>query len=179
VAVLSLPEAKAHLNIAGSQDDAELQQTIDEAESAIEGRVGPLSATSKTSRVRGCSDTLLLPSAPVSALTSVTPVGGTVLSLSAVYLDPSSGVVSCTPSGTFSSPWYDVVYQVGSATVPDGLLRAVKEMTAHLWATQRGGTVRPSRGGGESASNTLPGAAYAFPYRVEQLIAPYESIGLA
>ena len=180
MSVLSLPEAKTHLNITGSQDDAELAQTIDEAQAAIEGRIGPLESVTKTYRVYTHGESsIALPSAPVVSVTSITPIGGTPLSLTDVYVNTVAGTITYGFGMRFWSWGYDIVYQAGRATVPDDLLRAVKEMTKHLWETQRGGTVRPTRGGGESSSNTLPGAAYAFPYRVEQLIQPYMQSGFA
>jgi hypothetical protein len=72
-----------------------------------------------------------------------------------------------------------VVYLAGRSTVPDDLLFAVKELVRHLWTTQRGGATRPGSQQSDAMSNTLPGAAYVFPFRVEQLLAPHEQPGFA
>lgn len=178
MSVLTLAEAKAHLNLGTvATYDAELQDTIDEAEAAIAQRCGPLSSTAKTVRVRGYGDALALPTTPAVSLTSVTPVGGTALTLSNLYLDTASGVVTYDRGGVFSFPNYTVVYQAGRSSTPDDLMRAVKELVKHLWATQRGAS-RAASPTSEAYSNTLPGTAFAFPFRVEQLIAPHLQVGV-
>lgn len=179
MAVLSLSDAKLHLNITTSGDDAELSGFIDAAVAAIAQKVGPLEATATTVRVRGCSEALALPVIPTVSLTSVTPVGGSALTLGDLRLDTTSGVVTYNLGGTFGASFYDVVYEAGRSTVPADLLMAVKELVKHMWTTQRGGSKRPGTGGGDSYSNTIPGAAYAFPFRVEQLIAPHLQAGFA
>ena len=47
---------------------------------------------------------------------------------------------------------------------------AVLELLRHLWETQRGAANRPGGALGEGLAPTLPGAAYAFPIRVSELI---------
>lgn len=179
MAVLSLSDAKSYLNITASQDDAELTSFIAAAEAAIAKKCGPLEESTVTARVHGGSDALSLPVTPAVSLTSVTPVGGTALTLSDLYLDTGSGLVTYDVSGCFTSARYTVVYQAGRASCPDDLLHAVKALTKHMWETQRGGTSRPGGRGSDSYSNTLPGAAYAFPFRVEQLMAPHLQPGFA
>lgn len=179
MSTLTLAVAKTHLNVTGSAQDGEIQDTIDEAEAAIAERVGPLVSTATTVRVRGMSDALVLPVTPALALTSVTPVDGTALTLADLYLDAAAGVVTYDSGGSFSARAYDVVYNAGRSSCPDDLLRAIKEMVRHLWITQRGPTGRPGSGASEGVSNTIPGAAYVFPFRVEQLLAPHEQTGFA
>lgn len=177
MSALDLYDAKDYLNITDATDDAKLQAVIDAAESAIAARIGPLEATAVTRRVyvSGCS--LVLPVLPAVSLTSVTYVGGSALILGDLYLDTASGVVTyASQSGTFASGWYTVVYNAGYATLPDDLMLAVKELVRHLWRSQRGsGTGRP----GSAPSESVPGAAYIFPIRVEQLLAPHLAFGFA
>lgn len=182
MAVLTLAEAKAHLNIPATTTthDSELTAFITSAEAAIAALCGPLESTAKTVRVRGGGDALALPYAPAVSLTSVTPVGSTALTLGDLYLDTAAAVVTYDEGGTFSSDRYTVVYQAGRSTCPADLLLAVKELVRHLWkSSQRGGSTRPGSGGGEGYSNTLPGAAYALPFRVTELIAPHLQPGFA
>jgi hypothetical protein len=179
MSVVQLAEAKTHLNMTASTHDAEVQSLIDAAEAAIGERVGPLTATAETARVRGGRDALVLPTTPVASLTSVTPVEGTALTLSDLYLDEAAGLVTFESGGTFGARHYDVAYEAGRAECPDDLKLAVKELVRHIWSTQRGGTARPGSRESEAAANTLPGAAYIFPFRVEQLIAPHEQAGFA
>lgn len=180
MSVVAPSEVKTHLNITGATHDGELQSFIDAAEAAIGERVGPLASTAHEARVRGGGTALVLPVAPAVSLTSVTPADSTALTLSDLYLNEDAGVVTYESGGSFSARHYDVVYQAGRATCPADLKLAVKELVRHLWTTQRGSAPRP--GGGplsDSTSNTLPGAAYVFPFRVEQLLAPHEQPGFA
>lgn len=174
MSVLSLTDAKSHLNISGVTHDDELEAMIDAAEAAIALRVGPLEGVSVTERVAGGSRALVVNRLPVVTLSSVTPVGGSALDTDDLTLSPA-GVVTYAASDTcFGERSYDVVYVAGRATCPADLMMAVKELVRHMWDTQRGGARRPGSPQSEAASNTLPGAAYLFPFRVEQLIAPHE-----
>jgi hypothetical protein len=180
VSVLTLALAKTHLNIPATvvTQDTELQTVIDAAEAAIVQACGGLEAASTSSRVRGGTDRLVLPVPPVISLTSVTPVGGTALTVGDLMVS-ASGVVEYTAGGFFSDRWYDVVYSAGRASCPADLLLAVRELVRHIWDTQRGGTRRPGSSTSSETANTIAGAAYLFPFRVEQLLAPYIQPGFA
>lgn len=173
MSVLSLPAAQAHLSLNSGQYDNELQAMIDAAEAVIARRCGPLTSTATTARVRGASVGLTLPTAPAISLTSVTPVGGTAISLSDVYLNVGAGRVTYNSGAVFSSCFYDVVYAAGRSPCPADLLLAVKELVRHMWQTRRGPTRRPGSEPSEATSNTVPGAAYILPFRVSELIAPH------
>lgn len=180
MSVVALTEVKTHLNLTVTTHDAEVQSFIDSAEAAIGERVGPLASATRTVRVRGESRTLVLPVAPAVSLTSVTPAdSSTALTLSDLYLDAAAGLVRYESGATFGARHYDVVYEAGRATCPADLKLAVKELVRHLWTTQRGVAARPFSRESEGPSNTLPGAAYVFPFRVEQLLAPHEQPGFA
>jgi len=174
MSALTLADAKTYLNISAATYDTELQTFIDAAEAAIAQRVGPLTPASVTKRVPGYAWNLHLPVYPAVSLTSVTPVGGSALTLSDLHLEPDIGAVSYNGGSFFSSPAYDVVYSAGRSPVPADLLMAVKELLRHLWASQRGGGPRPG------PTTDVQGSAYLMPYRVLELIAPYQLLpGLA
>lgn len=174
MAVLSLSDAKDHLNITGSTHDGELQAFINAAEAVIAAKCGPLSATNVTATVVGGSRSLVLPTAPVVSLTSVTPHEGTVIAADELVTDLTTGVVSYYDSGWFGESHYTVVYVAGRSTVPADLLLAVKELLRHLWKTQRGGTRRP----GSTDEGPAP-AAYMLPNRVAELLAPHMQVSVA
>lgn len=174
---LLLADAKLHLNITSDTHDLELQEFIDTAEAAIAKQCGPLASTATTRRVRG-GPSLVLPVTPVIDLTSVTDVVSGVAETVADLLVTDAGIVERLHGGGFTGRYYDVVYNAGRAEVPDDLLMGVKELVRHLWETQRG-TGRTGSPRSEAASNTIPGAAYLFPFRVEQLIESYVQPGLA
>lgn len=167
MSVLDLAAARTHLNITGSSYDTELQAFIDAAEATLAQRVGPLSTTSVTKRVPGFGWSLHLPVYPAVSLTSVTPIGGTAITLTTLYLETNSGTVSRNDLGFFSSAAYDVVYTVGRSAVPADLLMAVKKLLKFMWKDQRGGASRP----GQTPEVIAPGRL--FPPDVEELIEPY------
>lgn len=171
--VVDLPSVKIHLNITKGDHDAELVSITLAAEAAIAERVGPLVSTSVTARVRGCLPALRLPVTPAISLTSVTPVGGSALTLTDLYLDASAGLVTYNSGDGFPESFYDVAYQAGRAECPEDLRMAVKELVRHMWTTQRGGSQRPGSQASDALSNSLPGSAYVFPFRVEQLLTPH------
>lgn len=175
--VLSLADAKTHLNITVTTYDTELQAVIDSAEATLANHVGPLQATSVTARVRptgGCA--LVLPILPAISLTSVTPYAAAALTLADLHLETASGVVTYNSGLDFSAAYYDVVYSAGWSTCPNDLVFAIKELVRHLWTTQRGEARRP---GSAQAAEPPPGAAHALPYRVAELIAPHIQPGFA
>lgn len=167
MSVVTVAEAKTHLNITVSTFDTELQAFLDRAEAAISRRVGPLTSTATTYKVDGGSTTLRLPVTPAISLTSVTPLGGTALTLADLDLDTGAGIVRFVAGGTFTATLYTVVYQAGRTTVPEDLKLAILELLRHLWRTQRGSAQRPGTVSDE------PVAAYAFPYSVLELLGPH------
>lgn len=172
MSVLSLPDAKAHLNIEGETYDQELTAFIAAAEGALAQLVGPLSTSTVTRRVAGYGWGLHLPISPAVSLTSVTPVGGTALTLGDLYLDQESATVSYTSGSFFYSMAYDVVYTAGRSTVPPDLLMAVKKQLKRMWSDQRGGANRP---GATTAADQVAFSAQvgAVAPDVLTLIAPY------
>lgn len=175
MSVVLLSEAKAHLNIAAATYDAELQTFIDRAEAAITRKVGPLTAVATTKRVRGGTSALALPVLPAITLTSVTPADSTAITLTDLYLDTDAGVVTYNSGAVFAARYYTVVYSAGRAACPDDLKLAVLELVRHFWETQRGGGGRP----GGRPSEPVSGAAYLFPFRVQELIEAHLTVGFA
>lgn len=174
MSVTTLSDAKAYLNITGSEHDSELQRTLNRAEGMIARRVGPLSQGSVTERVAGDgAPTLRLTQLPVDSLTSLLDADGVAVELDALVVT-SSGVVSGATS--FSSRYYDATYTCGYGDpLPDGIVEGVLALTQHLWTTQRG----PRRPGApERVANTMPGASYTWPYRVTEAIADYVKVGV-
>lgn len=184
--VLSVTDVRGYLMMTDttfateSVSDDKLRQFMAAAEAAIANRCGPMVPTTVTSIVTSMNSGFVLPTAPALSVTSMTGVlNGATVDVSQFNVRPS-GVVSLNNSyGTYFSPGdYTIVYQAGRLTVPNDLYQAAMELTRHFWLTQRGGSSRPARSG-DALSNTLPGFAYTWPTRVEQLIAPYVQLGFA
>lgn len=174
MSTVTLADVKAYMNITTATNDAELQIFLDAAEQSIINKCGPLVSTVKTKRARGGKTVLLVSVTPVLTLTSVTPVNGTALDVTKLNADPS-GVIEYLTGGCFASVFHDVVYTAGRSSVPGDLAQAVKEHTRHLWESQQGGTRRP----GNASTPAQPAAAYAFTWKVNELIAPFLQGGFA
>jgi hypothetical protein len=168
VSVLTLAQAKTHLNIPVTTYDTELQDFIDAAEAAIVRKCGPLVSTATTVKLMHPGGLMSLPTTPAISLTSITDSSGTAASLTGVSVS-SEGIVF---GATFPADLYTVVYQAGRATTPPDLLMAVKELLRHLWVSQRGAGVRP----GSPINEPAGSLAYAFPFRVSELIADHVQV---
>lgn len=175
MAALTLAEVKSHLNITVATHDGELAAFIDAAEAAVAQRVGPLVPESRTLRVRPASRVLRIPT-PAVSVTAVTDADGVAVTLSNLYLDGASGIVTFNDGTGFPSSYYTVVYVAGRDPIPADLRLAVKELVRHLWDTQRGPTRRPGSTASEATSNTISGAAYLLPFRVSELLKPHMPI---
>ena len=176
MSVLSLDDAKTHLNITTDTDDAELQTFINAAEAAIVSRGVQLGVQSVTERVHGLGPKLIVSTLPLDSVTSITALYGAAVDLTNLTW-ASSGVIEWVFGGIFISVWYDVTYTAGMSTVPDDLLLADKELVRHLWETQRGAAQRTGSALSDGLAPTLPTSAYTFPMRVTELLAPYMEPG--
>lgn len=178
MSVLTLPDVKDHLGISSSGDDVELQRFIDAAESAVGRRCGGLGPqASTTARVDGGSSSLVLPTAPIVNLTSVTPVGGVAEDPASLYLRNGTGTVEHVDGSRFTARAYDVVFTSGRSDAPPDLLLATKELIRHLWLTQRG-AAPGSPGALPDLGDPVTGTSYSWPWRVEQLLAPHLLVDL-
>lgn len=180
--VLSLADAKIHLNISPSITtyDTELQGFIDATEAIIQRRLGgpPVAmSVSETVTPTDWGRALPLTYQPFVSLTSIT-ANGVPMVISDVYATP--GRVLRRRFGLPFVPWwlppYVVTYIAGQTIAHPAVTLAAKVMVAHLWETQRG------RSGGRGASpnseypspnSTVPGYGFAVPNRAMELLDPY------
>ncbi len=173
MSVVSVPEAKDHLQLTQPVEDLLIQSYIDSAEAAIGKLVGPLEPTAVTERVRAGSATVLVVAVtPAISITSITPIDGTALDLAGIDIDPA-GIITADTAAPFTSRAYTVVYQAGRNPCPADLLMAVKELIRVQWT----GAVNGGRGaaprGSERAANTVKGAEGTMPFEVSRLLAPH------
>ncbi|MFF8980181.1 head-tail connector protein [Streptomyces cellulosae] len=178
MALLTLDEAKAQLNITGTAEDAELQAYVNAVTPVIERFVGPVEPREVTeAHDGGVRPVLVLRQTPVLSLTSVASVltGGTAPPVEALVLvDPDTGEVRRRDGG-YLRGLLQVTYQAGRTEVSPTINLAARILVQHLWRTQR-----PTRGGGlagggddYSVSEPIPGFGYAIPNRVLELLEPY------
>lgn len=180
MALLTLAEAKAQLDIDTTTNDVELQAYIDSLTAVIERHVGPVENRSVTEIVYGRGTALALTQVPVVSLTSLTPrlTGGTPIGVDEVFLDGDSGTVHRVDGGSFGGGPWTAVYVAGRGGVPPTINLAARILLQHLWRTQYGASRGLSGiGGGDDFSVTepVPGWGYAVPNRVLQLLEPYKA----
>jgi hypothetical protein len=186
--VLTLPEIKEHLNITVSTFDAELTSFGTRAEAAVASRCGPLASTPVTTKLRGFSPVLRPQVTPILSLTSITPTGGSALTLS-LFVTPEVGlrgpqvVEWLAPGGIFNAAWYDVVYNAGRSTLPEDLRLAALEGVRYFWQTQLGEAPASLPVVGDPheraavLGEVIEGSVFPWP-RVQHLIEPYEQVWL-
>ncbi|WP_159066326.1 head-tail connector protein [Streptomyces hygroscopicus] len=177
MALLSLDEAKAQLDIDSGRYDVELQAYIDSLTAVIERYVGPVENREVTETVNGRA-TLCLTQVPVVSLASLTPVlsGGRAIAVSDVAVDAPTGVVRRLDGGAFSGGPWTAVYTAGRGTVLPTINLAARMLLQHLWRTQYGASRGLGSIGGSddfAVTEPIPGFGYAVPNRVLQLLEPY------
>lgn len=179
MALLTLPEAKAQLDIETSVHDTELQAYIEALTAVIERYVGPVETRTVTETTAAGGATLCLSYLPVVALTSLVPLltDGTAVQAADVVVDPATGVVRRKDGTRFCGGPWTATYEAGRGAVPPTINLAARILLQHLWRTQYGASRGLSGiGGGEDFSVTepAPGWGYAVPNRVLQLLEPYK-----
>ncbi len=170
--LLSLAEAKTHLNITGTGDDDELRNFLAAATELIESKVGVCVRRTFTDRVNEGHPAIVLPHRPVLSVTSVTSAqpGGPTWATAQLVVDGEAGTVTPLWGAPvfWWGPW-DVVYVCGRQVIPERFLHACKELVRHLWETQRG-AAPPSVLQGEEVFTTSTGFAFTYPRRVLEAI---------
>lgn len=172
-ALLSLANAKAHLNIPDSTttSDAELREFIEAATEIVESYVGPVAIRTHTARVAGGRAVIALPHTQVREITALTLVsdGSVPVALPDLTIDTTAGLIGYTSGATFPRGDMDVTYTVGRTTVKANWTLAAKIILKHNWDTQLGNL--PSIQG-DSPGYVMTGAGYLVPYRAISLLQP-------
>lgn len=181
MALLTLAEAKAQLNISTSTDDEELQTYVDAVTAVVEEYIGPVEPREVTERhdTEGGRRAVVLRTTPVLSLTSVEPLltGGISYPVDGLDLDPDTGEVRRVDGGWFRGLLLFTLQagRAGVPPVPPTINLAARMLVQHLWRTQHPSRSGGLPGGGEDFSVTQPivGFGYAVPNRVLELLAPY------
>ncbi len=169
--LISLAEAKAHLNIDEDEsvDDEELRGFIAAATAVVERHTGEAVARRTVVEDHRLSGTtsLVLRNAPIVLVTSVASPDGTVVWLVADFtVDTFVGVLT----GQFLSGLVRVTYVAGQPVVPPNYLLATQIIVAHLWQTQRWSSLGRQPGFDGEEALTPPGLGYAIPARAVELL---------
>ncbi len=169
--IVSLAEAKAHLNMTSTANDEELRRYIDAATDFVEGKIGPVVRRTIVEKLRPQSG-LLFTSGPIISLTSITDTYGygTVYNV-AGYLPDGSTIYPIATSPAICYP-VTVTYVGGRAIVPALVRQAALDYIAWRWESQRGPSSGPFQGGADEFAVTAPATV---PYRILQALEPYAS----
>ena len=167
--IVSLADAKRHLNITATTDDEELRRTLAVATDLAERYANRALRRKTVAETHdGGGPVLILRQPPVASVTTVT-VGGTATT--AYVLDPAAGLLYAGTSGssTWTAGWQNIVVTyVAGGNAPEVAEQAVLELTRHLWDTQQQ-SFRPGLGV-DSVDAYAPGAGYSLPRRVTELL---------
>jgi uncharacterized phiE125 gp8 family phage protein len=170
--IVSLSDAKTHLNITRSTNDEELRLFIDAASEWVESRVGPVVRRTVTEVVNTTGELLMLRHAPVLSVTSIAGAYGytATYDVAATYLDAEAGMIRLPTRQAWSTYPLTVTYVAGRQVVPASIRAATLMIVKTLWETQRGATALPVPGSEELAE--LPGMGLAV-WRAEKMLEPY------
>lgn len=180
MALLTLAEAKAQLDIDSTSHDEELQSYIEGLTDPIEAIVGPVvqQAVTETHETPACgARVLVLRQAPVVSLTTVEAVytGGTSYAVDSLTVDETTGTVRRLDGGRMYGT-LRITYTAGRTQIPETIKMAAKILLQHMWRTQYG-AARGNVGGSDDFDVNEPvvGWGYAIPNRVLQLLERYKT----
>lgn len=170
--LVGLDDAKAHLDLKSTTEDAELLEFIEAATSVVEDHVGAVLARTVVER---CPEgyQLMLATLPVLSVTSVDPfyLYGNSYPLSDIIIDNEAGILYRKTGFPFFNGPFRVTYTAGRVAVPPNVRLATLIIIAHLWETQR---PRPTRFPTLHNADEIPapGMSYAVPRRALELLGP-------
>jgi len=172
LSLLSLTDAKAYLNITSTAGDEELRQFIVEATDIAERLTSRQLRRKTFTEVTSVSGFMLSPlNGPIISVTSVTENGTALVQDTDFEVDIPRGLI-IRGSSTAPIHWkpgvnnITVVYVAGEANPSPTAQLLVKEITRHLWRTQRGAS--PMAMGG-NADDFIPGGNNIVTYRIKEL----------
>ncbi len=168
-ALLSLADAKAHLNITGTTSDDELREYLEAVTAVVEEKIGPVVRRTHTDQFNGGGCRIYLPHTQVLTVTALTLIsdGSTPVPLSELNINTSRGVITRKNGSAFPTGQMSITYTVGRTYVHSNWTLAAKIILRHAWVTQLGNL--PSIQGDEVI---VPGAGYLVPYRAMALLQP-------
>lgn len=167
--LLSLADAKAHLNITSTTHDDELREFLEAATEIIESHVGAIVRRTHTDKLLGGGETILLPHMQVLEVTALTldRDGSSPLALSDLSIDGPAGILRLKSCALFPYGWLNITYKVGRAYVKPNWTLAAKDIVKYNWRSQLGGLPAIQ---GDQQDAPLPG--FMIPPSVAALLAP-------
>ncbi|MGX1223142.1 hypothetical protein [Streptomyces ambofaciens] len=169
--ILSLADARDHLNLVSTKDDGEVRFWNTATTRAVEYFVGPVVARSFTEEhhLRNAR-AVVLHRTPVLALTAVDSAltGAVAYNVDSLHVDRDTGEVVAVTGGRLAGR-LRFTYRAGRTIIPANITAGARIILEHLWLTQRGNRGGLA-GGGQDLSEPIPGLGYAVPNRAIQLL---------
>ncbi len=170
--IISLADARAHLNMASNASDEELRQVIGAATVAVENYLKR--AVVRATRVEylnvRAGQVLRLLWTPVLSITSLATVdAATSWTVGNLFVDPETGIV--TPlSGTAPTGRLTATYVAGMTYIPPNYREATEIIAQHLWDAKRGTAGAPFPGGLDTPGAGITSFGYSIPNRAKELL---------
>jgi hypothetical protein len=173
--LISLEDAKNHLDKSSTVDDDELEEMISVATEIVESKVGPVLVRQVVER-HDVGQSLWLQEYPVVEVVSIAPwlEFGIGYAVGLTRLEAETGRLERLDGYPFTGGPFMVTYRAGRPVVSKAITHGAREVIRHLWETQRGGTtfVGPGPDPGEDEMFVVSGREYTVPRRVLELLAP-------
>lgn len=168
--IVTLGEAKRHLNISGFENDDELSGFVAAATGFFERWLGALASRTITETVTPTTDGLIFLTAPVISITSMSPAYGYPGTYAVANWTPAGRrIIAGYGLGTvYTSSPVTITYVGGYTTVPADLKQAALDYIKWRWMSQRGASRLPTMG---DEFQIAPSATV--PYKIMEVIDGY------
>lgn len=177
--IVSLKEAKDHLNISNDGDDSEIRGFVEAVTGICTYYCGTLFPQEYTETHRAAGDTIVLRHYPVIEVTAVETVrNGTTVDPGEV--DIGDGGVLVLPANAWERLRF--TYRAGHQVLPANITRAALIIIQHMWDTQRPRDTRRApvpMGEDFQTVQDQSGRFYTVPRRAVELLQPHMQDGIA
>ena len=173
VAILSLRDAKEHLNISYDDDDGELRDHIESATSIVEFNAGTSVLRQFVETYTGYGAEIPLRHYPVTEVVSITDIDGTAVAAAADVDVDEVGILRMRSGLGLFCGTLRITYAAGRSLMPAAWIQAAKIIVQHLWETQRPrDTRRPAGTFAEDVMSVADskGRYYSIPRRAVELL---------
>jgi hypothetical protein len=168
--IVSLVEAKKHLNISNDGNDDEIRGFIEAVTGVVQFYCGTLFPAEYVETHQACGDTIVLRHYPVLEVSAIDTVGtGSTVDPSGIDIG-EAGVINL---GQRFWGRLRFTYRAGYTVLPAGITRAALIIIQHMWDTQRPrDSRRPAVPQGEDYSQVqdMSGRFYTVPRRAVELL---------
>ena len=174
--IVTLSEAKAHLNQTTAANDGEVSALVTAATAFIERHIGPVVQQTVTETVTPATSGLIFLSGPVISITSMTAAYGYPATYTVADWFPDGSSIRAGYGKGSSYDWWPVTvtYVGGYVTVPGDIRQATLDYIKWRWLSQRGATPLSAMG---DEFAMAPSATV--PYKVMEVIDGYRQVAIA